>query len=241
MVAKPGKQDPEQGYVRAYPTPIFSPSDPLICQSIQLRPDLWAVLFNELNNLGEGWSWRQDDITHATPAEVAKEFQDAIDRAVFSGCTMLGEVKWIGTAIPEWCLLCDGTEYDADDYPDLFAVIDDAYKTSPVTFVVPDLLFRFPRGAIVPGGAGGADTVILTTTELPAHGHGTHDHGVLNPRIVDVGTNPPAFIYAQSDLGLPGNTDAASVPSAGDGEAFSITNPYHDLIPVFVAKHPGAV
>jgi len=226
---------------RAYPTPLFSPSDPLICQSIQLRPSLWAILFNEMGNLGQSWSWRQDDPTHATLNEVAKEFQDAMDRLVWSGCTVLGEVKMICTAIPEWCLLCDGTEYDADDYPDLFAVLDDAYKTSPITFVVPDMPFRFPRGAVVPGTSGGQDSVTLTQTELPAHGHGTHSHGVLDPGIVDVGTGPPSLVYAQSELGLPGSTDAASVPSAGDGGPFDITPLFHDFVFVMVAKYPGAV
>lgn len=224
----------------AYETPLFSPGDPLVCRSIQLRPSLWAVLFNELQRLGEEWQWRQDDPTHATVGEVTGEISAATDSAVLAGCLMLAELKWIGRAVPDWCLLCDGAEYDRVDYPDLYAVIDDIYKTSADTFVVPDLIGRTVRGAIVPGGEGGADSVTLTETELPAHAHGLHAHSAhthgVSPDlegagVPDLSAGPP----------VPSSTGTASVDSTGDGEAFSIVNPYHGHIPVWVAKYPGAV
>lgn len=83
-----------------YDTPIFSPSDPLVCRTITLRPQLWAVVFNELQRLGEKWLWQQVDITHATVAEVTAEVINATDKAVFAGCLMIGEVKYIATDIP---------------------------------------------------------------------------------------------------------------------------------------------
>lgn len=222
----------------AYETPLFSPGDPLICHSIQLRPALWAVLFNELQRLGEKWSWQQVDPSHATIGEVTDEINEATDQAVFAGCLMIGEVKWLTTGVPAWCLLCDGTEYDADDYPDLFAVIDDAYKTSPITFKVPDLLFRFPRGAVVPGTEGGDTSYTITEAQMPTHAHGLHSHSshdhTISPDIEGVGVPDLAAGPA-----LPSITGNASVDTTGGGQAIDIEPPYHDLVPVIIAKHPA--
>lgn len=223
----------------AYSTPVFAPGDPLVCHSIQLRPSLWAVLFNELQQLGEKWSWRQDDPGAATVAEVIAEIREATDQAVFAGCIMIGEVKWITTAVPEWALLCDGTVYDKEDYPELAAVIDSAYEVDPLTFRVPDLLFRFPRGAVVPGTEGGETSYTISVAQMPAHAHGLHSHSshdhTVSPDLEGAGVPDlaagPAF---------PSSTGSASVDSTGGGDAIDIEPPYHDLVPVIVAKYPGA-
>lgn len=211
----------------AYETPLFAPTDPLVCRVIQLRPQLWSVLFNELQRLGQEWSWRQDDPTHATIAEVIGEINNATDSAVFAACTMIGEVKFITTAIPTWCLLCDGAEYDESEYPELFAVIDDAYKTGADTFVVPDLIDRFALGSTVPASEGGESEHTLTIGEMPAHTHGEQDPGLVT---VDV-TVPTAT--ALSDPGLPSQTG-----STGGGNPHNNMPPYHTLIPVIVAAYP---
>jgi len=226
--------------IHSYPTPDGATDAERVCRSFSIRASLIPALDDWLEKIAHSWMW--EAVGDMTPEEVAEELEAAFAQLQAGGCAVwIGEVKWIATAVPEWCLLCDGTEYDKEDYPLLAEALDSAYEVDPLTFRVPDLLFRFPRGAVVPGTEGGADSVTLTETELPTHGHGTHSHGVLDPGIVDVGANPPALIYAQSELGLTGSTDSSSVPSAGDGEAFDITPPYHDLVPVIVAKYPGAV
>lgn len=224
----------------AYATPLFDPSDPLVCHSIQLRPDLWAVLFYELERLSKTWSWRQDDPTHATPAQVAKEFLDASDNAIFSGCTMIGQVMWLATAVPDWCLLCDGSEYDNEDYPELAAVIDSAYQTSPITFEVPDLISRFVRGAVVPGTEGGEASHTLTVSEMPAHDHGIHAHSA-HDHIGGLDVEAPAGVPdVSASPPFPSTTGTSGVDFTGGGEAHNNLPPYHDLIPVIVARYPVA-
>jgi len=81
-----------------------------------------------------------------------------------------------GTTVPaggRW-LLCDGTEYQTADYPELFAVIGTNYVVgTPSTgrFNVPNLTNRFPMGGS-PGTTGGvADAVVVNHTHPIDHGH----------------------------------------------------------------------
>ena len=82
--------------------------------------------------------------------------------------------------VPEGFLLCDGTEYDVDDYPELFEVIKYTYSTSDdlAVFKVPDLRGRVPVGMLETndnfmemGQTGGSELVELTEENLPEHTH----------------------------------------------------------------------
>ena len=49
---------------------------------------------------------------------------------------------WVGSVAPDGALLCDGTEHDTADYPDLAASLG----ASGSTFLVPNLSGELPRG-----------------------------------------------------------------------------------------------
>lgn len=81
---------------------------------------------------------------------------------------------------PTGFLLCDGSEYDEVDYPQLYALIDDAFKdTGNETFTVPDLRGRTVIGAGQGSGltnrpmasVTGSEGVALTVGQLPEHNH----------------------------------------------------------------------
>lgn len=92
--------------------------------------------------------------------------------------------------IPDGYLLCDGSYYDADEYPELFAAIGSQYGERidghTVFFAVPDFRGRMPVGVCFdpmtdasggymsfdPGSAGGEYFHQLTADELPSHDHG---------------------------------------------------------------------
>lgn len=210
-----------------YDTPVFAATDPIVCLSLALRPSLWGVVFNELQRLGQWYSWRYNGAPHATIGEVIKEIQDATDSAIFSGCTMIGDIKYLARAPRDYELICDGTVYDRVDYPDLYASLQAAYIIDADTFRVPDLIERFPMGAIIAGGEGGVDSVTLTTTELPAH---THSYQMTVPAASTVLGELPGIEL--------GDYSPTATGSAGSGQPFSVVNPYHKLLPVILARRP---
>lgn len=80
--------------------------------------------------------------------------------------------------------LADGSELSRDTYSDLFAVIGTTYGAGNgvTTFNLPDLRGRMVMGANTTyerGETGGAATVTLTESNLPAHTHSmTHTHSI---------------------------------------------------------------
>lgn len=78
--------------------------------------------------------------------------------------------------VPEGFLLCDGAEYDREEYPELFAAIGTIWGAGDgnTTFNVPDLRERSLIGASEKyplGWTGGEAEHILTVEEMPSHKH----------------------------------------------------------------------
>ena len=211
-----------------YPTPNFEPTDPLVCHTLKLRPSLWAVVFDTMQRLGEPYSWIQDDPTAATPDEVAAEINKATDDMVFAGCIMIGQVMMLATDAPEWTLLCDGTSYDREDYPELYAVLDPAFIVDADHFTVPDLLDRFAFLGTSVGDTGGESSHVLTTGEIPAHQHTEVTTGITGLFVAP--GEVPAIIAPGADL----------TGSTGGGNAHNNMPPYLTLLPVIVARYPSA-
>ena len=86
------------------------------------------------------------------------------------------------TEVPEGFLLCDGSEYKIEDYPELFESIQHTYikesNTDETKFNVPDMRGRVPVGMLTSneyfqqlGKTGGQEYVKLGQENLPAHKH----------------------------------------------------------------------
>jgi microcystin-dependent protein len=74
-----------------------------------------------------------------------------------------------GTSAPSGFLLCDGTSYLKASYPNLYAIIGDAFGTADAThFNVPDLRGQFLRGV---SGASSNDPDKLTRTAMTTGGN----------------------------------------------------------------------
>jgi microcystin-dependent protein len=88
----------------------------------------------------------------------------------------LGEVRAVGfNFAPAGWMLCDGQLLPISANTALFSILGTTYGgNGTTTFALPDLRGRVaahPGPSIVLGQTGGAQTVTLTTNEIPAHNH----------------------------------------------------------------------
>jgi microcystin-dependent protein len=87
---------------------------------------------------------------------------------------------WSGTngSIPTGWLLCDGASVATATYPDLFTALGYAYGGAGANFNLPNLVDVFVRGQSTQTAAtGGANSLTLTTAEMPSHTHAITDPG----------------------------------------------------------------
>jgi len=167
----------------AYLTPDEAP-DNSVCRALFIpnNEQFLAIVRGALQELILPSSWTK--FGTLTPDESASAFVEMFDRFCFNEgvCRMIGEVvAFAGSVSPtdKW-LLCDGSEYDVDDYPNLYAVIGDTYGSSGSgLFKVPDLRGRAVSGTgtgtglseISLGQQYGEENHTLTAGEMPSHNH----------------------------------------------------------------------
>ena len=146
--------------------------------------------------------------------------QDVADEALalMMPVQLTGTIFYTAAATPpEGALVCDGSTYQREQYPELWETLADVYKT-PDTFTVPDLLGTFIRGN-TPGTQGGSDSVTLEVSNLPAHAHQT-------------GNSLTGLAFSPGELAvLVPNPIPAWTSSVGDSQPFSTVPRWHGLLP----------
>jgi microcystin-dependent protein len=152
------------------------------------------------------------------------------------GASPIGAVTaFAGATVPDGWLACDGAAVSRTTYAGLFAQCGTTYGAGngTTTFNVPNLTGRLPLGTSgghVRGSTGGADTVVLTTANLPAHDHGSagnHSHGLSN--IGGVFVTAGGAVAALASTAATWVTDAGGThthSSVGSGTAVSTLDPF---------------
>jgi len=117
-----------------------------------------------------------------TPAECSGHF----DRMIMEKRMLTGSILyWFGQELPDWGLLCDGSTYSKDDYPGLWAVIVDGFKTT-TEFTVPNLTQMFIQCIDNPSETGDVQgnwnhEATIQVQNLPPHTHTTDNMaGIVN-------------------------------------------------------------
>jgi microcystin-dependent protein len=167
-----------------------------------------------LYELGQVYNWEQSGAV--TPEEAAEIWMTAYDTKRRVQIVNVGEILIdAGTgALGDDRLLCDGSQHNIADYPDLFDAIGYTYGGSGAVFNVPDLRGRVPVGAgagpgltsRASGDQGGAETHQLSIGEMPAHTHSTTPE---TTAIAQLGAGEPVHI--------PGLTAGSTGSTGGDG------------------------
>lgn len=142
-----------------------------------------------------------------------------------------------GSTAPDGYLLCDGSDYSSEDYPELYQVIGIAYGSGDgvnTDFNVPDLRGRTMLGAGTGtatdatahtlGEEGGEETHTLLEAEIPSHNHNAN---ALAVKSTSIGTSNDYYVFRginRSSQIISYNTELAS--STGGGDAHNNMQPY---------------
>lgn len=155
---------------------------------------------------------------------------------------LVGVVKmWAGNTAPDNYMLCNGQSVAVADFPDLYAVIGNSYGGNSTFFNLPDFRGRVAIGAGQGTGltaksigeAGGAESVILTEGQLPAHKHqlngldGGTDSNTPLGNFLPQYANTAVKFYAQQSAGenlLQFNAD--SIGNTGSNQGHPNMQPY---------------
>jgi microcystin-dependent protein len=161
--------------------------------------------------------------------------------SAFGGVPTGSVFSFAGGTAPSGYLLCDGTAVSRTTYSALFNTIGTTYGAGngTTTFNTPDLRTRVPVGKnstgtfAALGATGGAETVTLTSSQIPAHSHsfkgGSHTWYWGQGAI----TNSVYIANAPVTAGTPPGNEAqtsqgvwTSTEDAGGGSSHNNLQPY---------------
>ena len=172
-----------------YLTPDTPPTNEFVCRRLRIpaSPGFLELVSGALSELTHWHNWEQfgtfsvEDTVQAFRAmflDYAASSQPCISNPTVTA--MIGTITpYITNSPPGGCLPCDGSQYSRVDFPDLYAALDAAFILDANTFITPDLRGRTVIGAGSGAGltprnvnaSGGAETHVLTISEMPAHTH----------------------------------------------------------------------
>ena len=135
-------------------------------------PEWRTQLWGAISILLLDYQWEGD--SSLSDLEIASEYLQVLNS--FERCPMEAGIitAYGGETAPNNWLLCDGSLYAQNAYPELYAAIGGRYGGGIGIFSVPNLRERFPLGLNTPAATpstGGASTHTLTPTEMPQHSH----------------------------------------------------------------------
>jgi microcystin-dependent protein len=145
----------------------------------------------------------------------------------------VGEIRmFAGNFAPAGWMFCEGQLLPISEYETLFNLIGTTYGgDGQSTFALPDLRGRVPihqGNSFVLAETGGAEEIVLTVAQLPAHAHGL---GVV--QAVGNQTNPSGNLPAQSLNVTPyindapsGSFNANAITQAGGSQPHTNFQPY---------------
>lgn len=190
-----------------------------ISAALVLSASVWFS--NPANWTGDGL-----ELTDAEK-DAIDEYCAQLEYEIMQSCVGL-VLPYPGIYRPSWGLWCDGTEYTAAAYPELWEVLKDAFQASYDSFYVPDLRDRVVVGHgsdVSVGDYGGENETTLDAGQMPAH---VHQSRMPMSTLIPVGELTPVSVRT-TGYNWPDTT------STGDGDPVSLMQAYCSLKYVIVA------
>ena len=174
-----------------------------------------AFLHDYRNWTGDGY-----DLTQLEMEIIDRIVSKAEAEIILSAIGLIFPIA--NAAVPEYMLLCDGTQYPRIGYPELYEVLDPVFIVDANFFVVPDLRDRMVIGSPTTpvGQTGGSNTHNLTIGQLPSHNH-LYDKTLVGV-LPDAGGVP---IPSALPTSLP-----TATTNTGSGDSVDQQNPYIALL-----------
>lgn len=119
----------------------------------------------------------------------------------------IGSTIWWNTPTPpSGYLIENGASVSKTTYPLLFDAIGYTFGGSGDSFNLPNTISKFVRGGTSPGNTGGANTITLTSDNIPRHRHSmTHTHSISHTHVAShshTASSNPAGSHSHGDGSL---------------------------------------
>lgn len=154
-----------------------------------------TLLFSAIEGIEDYYNWTNNG--HSLTVSEWDEISQAIEavKVALMSNPMIGVVvEYTGNDPDDNWLPCDGSFHLSEDYPELYAVINPAFKT-PAGFYTPDYRRKVSVGSgngFSVGDTGGEESHTLTLAEMPTHTHSYTAPALIDLDLEDVGVPQPA-------------------------------------------------
>lgn len=214
-----------------YLSPDADPTRRLVCRRLTFYEEYAPAMAGAISSLLAKANWEQ--VGDIPVDQILQELHDTWLAYREIPCMVGGILPFATEDLPDGILPCDGSVYNREDFPDLYAYLDPVYIIDSDSFSTPDLRGRMVIGTgtgslLTPrstGDTGGEEEHTLTISEMPSHHHIVNDPGIVNVE-PGIGATP------NTDPGL----DIQASSDTGGGNAHENMPPFHALVFGIIAR-----
>jgi microcystin-dependent protein len=199
----------------------------VITRPLYIPSEFLPIITGQLSELRNEWNW--EPFGTLTVAECQEVIDNILD-GYFGGNPLIGTIQaYVLDTLPQGALICDGSSYSFDDYPNLLGRLPTSIDNGDGTFTVPDLTELFLRGGATSdiGETGGENSVALSAEQNASHTH-TIQQGY--------GPDVAASVVLGALSGFQAIPTEETTSSQGSGQAHENRPPFWSVVYALIAE-----